>query len=150
MRRLLQAIALLCTTWVLVATSRPTAPCGNTAERITFRVEGTCGPSGIVTIESDSSCRLEVIGAREVQLPPSGSQVTSGPLMATVIGLGGHVRTPDGGPLPLADGGVREPDETCPGCLDVRRDCRGVADGGALELSCTDQDGESCTAVLLP
>ena len=69
---------------------------------------------------------------------------------ATVIGLGGHVRTPDGGPLPLADGGVREPDETCPGCLDVRRDCRGVADGGALELSCTDQDGERCTAVLLP
>lgn len=151
MRRLLQAVALLSTTWVLVATSRVSPPCsGNTAERVTFRVEGNCGPPGIVTIDSDSSCGLNVVGSRDVQLPASGSQVTNGAMLSTVITLGGEVTTPDGGELPLPDGGVRAPDENCPGCLGVRRDCRGVADGGTIELSCTDLDGESCTAVLLP
>lgn len=151
MRPLLQAVALLCTTWVLVATSRPPTPCGNTAERITFRVEGTCGPPGVVTIDSTSSCGLTLSGAEAVQLPATGSQVTSGPLMSTVILVGGRVTTPDGGRLPLPDGGVRPlPQQSCPGCDDVRRECRGVGDGGILELSCTDQGGETCTAVLLP
>lgn len=134
MRLLLQAVALLSTTWVLVATSRVSPPCaGNTAEKVTFRVEGTCGPRGVVTIDSNSSCGLAVSGAEVVQLPVAGSQVTNGPMLTSVITLGGEV-TP-------SDGGVQTA---------VRRDCRGVPDAGTFELNCTDLDGETCTARLVP
>lgn len=147
MRRLLQAIALLSTTWVLVATSRVTPPCsGNSTERVTFRVEGTCGPPGVVTIDSDSSCGLSVTGAEEVQLPVAGSQATSGPILTTVISLGGEVTAPDGGRLSSPDGGARSTSAR----VSLRRDCRGVADGGSFELSCTDLDGATCTALLVP
>lgn len=143
MRRLLQAVALLSTAWVLVATSRVSPPCsGNTLERVTFRVEGDCGPAGVVTIDSDSTCGLKLEGAADVQLPGAGSQVTSGAMLSSVITLGGDVTAPDGGRLLWADGGSRG--------VGVRRDCRGVADGGVFELSCTDLDGERCTATLVP
>ncbi|MBM4781147.1 MAG: hypothetical protein GQE15_25935 [Archangiaceae bacterium] len=147
MRRLLQSIALFSTTWVLVATSRVGPPCSsNTAEKVTFRVEGTCGPPGVVTIDSDSSCGLSVGGAQLVQLPLAGSQITSGPMLTSVITLGGEITTPDGGRPTTSDGGSRSPSVQ----VSVRRDCRGVPDGGTFELSCTDLDGETCTALLVP
>lgn len=148
MRRLLQAVALLSTAWVLVATSRVSPPCsGNTLERVSFRVEGDCGPAGVITIDSDSSCGLKLAGAADVQLPAAGSQVTSGAMLSSVITLGGEVTAPDGGRLQWPDGGSRE---LCPTCVGVRRDCRGVADGGVFEVSCVDLDGERCTATLVP
>ncbi len=70
MRRLLELMALLCTTLALVATSRAPEPCAN--ESVTLRADGTCG-AGTVVVSSNSGCTATLSGGEDAGLPASGT-----------------------------------------------------------------------------
>lgn len=152
--RLAARIALLLgTTWVLIATSPPRnslAPdCStNRAEDVTFRVEGTCGPAGEVTISS-RACLLTVDGGEAVGLPDEGEQTGAGRLLGSALTLRGVVSDLSQVPR-FADGGVDL--SSCDGgCPTVFRSCAGaVTDAGAFELSCVSVAAPDCSMSLTP
>lgn len=154
-----KVLALVATSWVLVATSQvPGPPCTNkTPEQHFFAVEGTCGPRGTISIDSDPSCQLVVDGGEPLFVPTVGTQAGLGSMLDVeltffaTIGLAGRP--------PLSDGGMRSP-PTCgpPFCNEesYTRRCTGAADGGVVELSCTtftqnpDEPRDVCELRLLP
>lgn len=154
-RLVAKALALGGTLWVLVATSRPVPPTctTNVVEAVRFRVEGNCGPSGTVMIESTPTCTLAVDGGDAVLLPPFGGQTAVGPIGSVSLGVSGRVVGLDGGRPPLGDGGT----VTCnpPFCdPTVWRQCTGAADdAGVIVLTCStldDEGSDSCVARLIP
>jgi hypothetical protein len=147
-----QLAVLAATAVVLLATSR--SPCStNTPETQVFAVSGDCGPSGTMSITSTAACTLLLDGGEPLFLPIAGEQPAVGPIRGQNIRLQTFVKAPDGGTVPLADGGVRpfaRPEQTglCVGC-----DCNGATDGGVITLTCSTDDGpafDTCTAVLTP
>lgn len=148
-----RVVVLLGTSWVLVATSRP-RDCSQAVESVAFRVEGTCGPTGVVVISTDGRCGLTVDGGPEVLLPSTGNKLDDGPLASARLSLGGPVQDLDGGPVPLTDGGLRfSPDGCDGGCPFTQnyRSCTGSpVDGGVFELSCLTDDTDPCEVRLVP
>ncbi len=159
MRNLLKLLAVVSTSWVLVATSRPAPPpCTNkTPEQRFFQVEGTCGPSGVISIDSDPSCGLVVDGGEPLFVPTSGTQGGLGSMLDVTTALSGSIAI--GGRPPLSDGGTRSP-PTCgpPVCNpeEYYRSCVGGPDGGILDVLCTtftqdaDAPREQCQLRLVP
>lgn len=151
--------ALVGTGYLLVATSSP--PCsGNTPSSLTYVVEGECGPSGTIVVMSDSSCGLTVDGGEAVFLPGMGSHRAIGSLVGQTIQLSGWVALPDGGPIPLGDGGTREraaseraanctPADNCP-AGSVRTCSTTLAGTGSVLLLSCSTDGETCSGQLTP
>jgi hypothetical protein len=154
-RTMLRLAALLGTAYLLVATSR--VPCAaGTPETQAFTVTGECGPEGAIAISSSDSCGFSVDGGRAVLLPETGSGPAVSPILGEAFTLSGWVALPDGGPVPLLDGGARLPGQlgTNLGCVACGPGnmftCRGTPDdAGVVTLVC-DRDGDSCTSTLTP
>jgi hypothetical protein len=74
----IRLVALLGTTYFLVATSAPYEPsraqsCTHVAQSVAFHVAGTCGPEGDITVTSQvDDCAIAVQGASSVGLPSAG------------------------------------------------------------------------------
>lgn len=95
MRRCLELIVLVGTTWLLIATSPPAPPCTSPIETVTLRAETTCGPATDMVVTTNGDCVLTASGGNFGGLPTSGTSEPGG------IRNGFKLRSlfnPDGGP----------------------------------------------------
>lgn len=151
----LRALALALTTWVLLASSNPDPlPCSDQpAQQQIFRVEGSCGAEGAISLESNRVCQLTVDGGDTVFLPPFGEQNGAGSFLdagVTVTLEGPIVST-----APLADGGAWTSGCSRSPCPSLFRRCTGGARDGSVTLECRTTSpsapgSDTCTAVLVP
>lgn len=156
---------LLVTTTLLVATSNP-ADCDHRSAPVVFRAAGTCGPGGLIVVETDGwSSTVALANAAALGLPPlDPSQGNSGRYVGTACPFTvekGEWRfdwtcsvSPGGGSGGAgSDGGAGGVGGLTMSCL---RSCIAhLGQNGDLLFTCTDARGEllcesRLTKVVLP
>jgi hypothetical protein len=126
-----QIAVLFVTGYLLIATSQ--SPCTANAQVATFKVVGGCGPERIITVSSDTHCRVTLEGA--AYLPSESGALMSrtgadggSPTIDQGFSVSGISAEEDGGPSPkLLDAGQWTP----------VRSCTALPSSEGLELNCT-------------
>jgi hypothetical protein len=156
-----RAALLATTTFFLLATAGGPKPgCGKSAE-VTFKIAGSCGPSGLIIV-SDYGQSLTVENATMAGIPATGSY--EGSACPPTLAKGGwtlsqsiclpssSLSSSDGGDGAVsstdAAGALDGGDGASP-CVDQDRSCAATVIQGQLWLTCTTGQGsDSCSAQL--
>jgi hypothetical protein len=159
--RVLRALALSATLVLLGATSPPYGSCQHESalRPNTFRVEGTCGPSGIVVIAVDDNSRVVAQGGERVFGATRGSSYVSWcgfdpstddwSLEAPVCvspSLDGSA--PDAAPSRDASGDPLRPADAAPFCLMGQRVCTVTHEADGLWVTCRQPGASACRSLL--
>jgi hypothetical protein len=135
--RVIRAAALVATSLLLAATSR-LPDCDRWAAPVTFRVEGDCGPPGVVVVEGNGALSLVTVYNGDAVFGAAMGPYRGGacPIRLAEGGWTFTGRRCTGG----ADAGTGDGGAAC----EAQRTCRAALDGGGeLWVTCETEDGRT-------